>query len=98
MIRQPNSSILVFQLDISNAAQQELTVNVVDRNYGIIDSRMVSSATYYVRFDFSNVADGDYYIEINSGKEKIKKEIRISTIVKETRTAAIAAQKKRLAF
>ena len=67
-----------IQLRLSNSSGERVTLSISDHGYqiwqGTTTERLVEKT-----FDLSNLEDGDYLIQVQRGKERLQKNLRIET-------------------
>jgi hypothetical protein len=68
-----------FRLSINSASQKSL-ISIRDESGRILYNETVARNNNYLKiFDFSNLGDGKYTVEVSSGKSKVSKPFEIST-------------------
>ena len=75
----PTDSVMKFRIWVANPEEAKVTISIKSENSGYYFSKRLSDAWYAQTYDFSNVEDGIYTIEIEKGKETFRKNILIST-------------------
>lgn len=77
---------------VNNTVKQSMTLRLVDQRGNEMTWVHLGNRpqVHAVRLDLSEVPDGDYRLEIMSGKEKIVKNVAINTPETPSRQAAIA--------
>lgn len=74
---------------IDNPQRKKLDINIRHSQLGNGLSKTVNSATYGCRYRFDDAEDGKYIVTVSNGKERISKEIEISTEMITNRRATI---------
>lgn len=76
-----SANTLKMNLLIEKAASEKLTVTLRNEKNDIIYSEQVGkkSEKYWRKFDLDGMKDGLYRFEISNGKDKIVKEVELST-------------------
>lgn len=66
---------------IEKSTDMDLTLVLKDKNGEILASERVSKndKSYHAKFDMSQLEDGKYTFEFTKGKEKVTKEVQLST-------------------
>lgn len=86
---------MTMRLMMEKQAGEKVTVRLLNDNGQTIHQEVVGKSTkkYACNFDFSNIQDGQYTIEIASGNEVITKSIKLATNqVVETAARTMVAQ------
>lgn len=78
-ICQPDKEEMKFRISISNPSTRSVVVTIVKGNDEFF-SAVVKANEYVNTYNMSEVEDGDYTIIISNGKERVRKQISISTV------------------
>ena len=87
-ISQPEKGVMRFRVTVSNPGARKVFITLRRGNEELF-SQIIRTDEYVNMYNLSEIEDGDYVLEINSGKEKIQKNISISTVTEINRQAAI---------
>lgn len=82
-------SSAAFILKIDNPQCKKLDINIRHSLLGNGLNTTVNSASYGCRYRFDDAEDGKYIVTVSNGKERISKEIEISTVMVTNRRATI---------
>ena len=93
-ISQPDNNYLKFKLTVLNPLIENLTINLIDKQSGVLSTKSFNSSNYQLIYDMREVPDGVYSFEITGSGEKIVRELTINTIIKESREVSINNKKK----
>jgi Domain of unknown function (DUF3244) len=72
---------LKMNVMIEKSTDKDLTVVLKDKNGEVLASERVNKneKTYHAKFDMSQLEDGKYTFEFTKGKEKVTKEVELTT-------------------
>ncbi len=74
-----------FRILVENPIGKKLSISISDKAGNILFDATTSEKNYACKYDFSNVEDGKYIINISNRKEKFEKEVELNTITIESR-------------
>ena len=74
-----------FKLTIENPGAQRLDIIITDKAGNVLVDLTTTKKTYICRYDFKDVEDGKYVINIAGKKEKIVKEFELNTVTIQSR-------------
>jgi hypothetical protein len=80
-IRQTNAGEMKFRITIVNPNDHPVSISI-HHGHDLLFEDLTGKPTYDNVFNLSDLEDGDYIIQISSGKEKITRTIRIQTETK----------------
>ena len=80
---------LKFKVWIANPDEEKVTISIRSEEGGYYFNKTLSDAWYSQLYNFSNVDDGVYTIEISKGRECIRKKIVIATDTYTMRTGKV---------
>lgn len=84
-----DSAAMKFKVQIANPEEARVVISIKSENGGYYFSKRLSDAWYAQTYDFSNVEDGLYTIEIEKGKNTFRKSILITTKSYSVRTSNV---------
>jgi hypothetical protein len=68
-----------IQMAVRKGTGERAVITLRDAKQNVVHEEIMGKKTekFDARFDVSNLADGDYTLEVTSGKEKIQKQVSI---------------------
>jgi hypothetical protein len=78
-----------FVLSLDNPQQKKLQVWVRHSVYGTISDTVIYKDKLYCRYNLDHLDDGVYIITVSNGKEKLVKEIQMTTTTTVRRNVAV---------
>ena len=87
-ISQPDKNNMKFRIAVSNPVSRYITITIKKQN-DIYFSEMIATADYENIYDLNQLEDGNYQVQIISGKEKVLKNINIHTQTQVSRQALV---------
>jgi hypothetical protein len=70
-----------IQMAVRKGAGERAVITLRDAKQNVIHEEVMSkkSEKFDARFDVSNLADGDYTLEVTAGKDKVQKQVSIKS-------------------
>jgi hypothetical protein len=84
-----------IQMAVRKGVGEKAIITLRDAKQNVIHEEIMGKKTekFDARFDVSNLADGDYTLEVTSGKEKIQKQVSIKPAKEAVTLRSVALNK-----
>ncbi|MDZ4794926.1 MAG: hypothetical protein SGI83_11660 [Bacteroidota bacterium] len=69
-----------FQLQVSNPLNKKLHLQISGRHQGVLIDTVINDENFARIYNMKEAEDGSYMISVRSGKEKVEKEVELTTI------------------
>lgn len=78
-----------FKLQISNPHKKKLELNIRHSQLGTVQDKIIFDEWYSCRYNMDSADDGKYIITITNGRERIIKEMKLTTVVTTVRNMEV---------
>jgi hypothetical protein len=76
----PDKTTAAFGLHVYNPAKKKIDLQISHKANGMVVDTVITDVQFDCRYNFDQADDGLYIITLSCGKEKISKEVAISTV------------------
>lgn len=84
-------AVIVAGIDIEviSFIEQKITVSIPSMEHGVLVTKTFAKTKYGCDCDFSTAGNGIYTVEVSTGRERIRKEVIVSTVTEVSRKVKV---------